>query len=156
MSASLPAPLEIFRDSFALRILLSSALFFCFSSVSIAKPRAQQAAPQKRTAVRKKKPSAIPTKPPVGSSLAATELERLARDLHEHPIGMAYERLVQFAEREKGTAIGARAALALGYYDYSRAHFTEARSWLEKAAADPLLPDYAMFWEAQNCRGPAC
>jgi soluble lytic murein transglycosylase len=152
MSASLPAPLEIFRDSFALRILLSSGLLFCFSSVCIARPRAQQAAPQKRTAVRKKKSSATPTRPPVASSLAATQLERLARDLHEHPIGMAYERLVQFAEREKGTAIGARAALALGYYDYSRAHFTEARSWLEKAAADPQLPDYAMYWEAQNDR----
>ena len=65
---------------------------------------------------------------------------------------MAYERLVEFAARQKGTAIGARAALALGYYDYSRAHFTEARSWFEKAAADPLLADYAMFWEAQNDR----
>ncbi len=65
---------------------------------------------------------------------------------------MAYERLVEFAGREKGTAMGARAALALGYYDYTRAHFTEARSWLEKAAADPVLPDYAMFWEAQNDR----
>src|SRR4029077_18813787 len=73
-------------------------------------------------------------------------------DLHEHPIGMAYERLGQFAGREKGTAIGARAALALGYYDYSRAHFTEGRSWLEKAAADPILSDYAMYWEAQNDR----
>src|SRR4029077_12572243 len=84
--------------------------------------------------------------------LAATQLEILARDLHEHPIGIAYERLVQFAEREKGTAIGARAALALAYHDYTRAAYTEARSWLEKAAADPLLPDYAVFWEAQNDR----
>ena len=67
-------------------------------------------------------------------------------------MGAAYERLVEFAGRQKGTAIGARAALALGYYDYTRAHFTEARSWFEKAAADPLLPDYAMFWEAQNDR----
>ncbi len=88
----------------------------------------------------------------MATSLAEQQLEKLAHDLHEHPIGTAYERLVQFAEREKGTAIGARAALALGYYDYTRAHFTEARSWLEKAAADPLLPDYAMFWEAQNDR----
>ena len=67
-------------------------------------------------------------------------------------MGVAYDRLVQFAERQKGTAVGARAALALGYYDYTRAHFTEARNWLEKAAADPLLPDYALYWEAQNDR----
>src|SRR5207245_3859038 len=105
----------------------------------------------KRTITRKKSP-ATPAKPPVASSLAEQQLERLAHELHERPMGMAYERMVEFAQREKGTAIGARAALALGYYDSSRAHFTEARSWLEQAAADPLLPDYAMFWEAQNDR----
>jgi peptidoglycan lytic transglycosylase len=103
------------------------------------------------TPVKKKSP-ATPARPPVTSSLAEQQLERLAHDLHEHPMGMAYERLVEFAGRERGTAIGARAALALGYYDYTRAHFTEARSWLEKAAADPLLLDYAMFWDAQNDR----
>jgi soluble lytic murein transglycosylase len=110
-----------------------------------------QAKTHKRAAA-KKKSSATPPRPPVATSAAEQQLERLARDLHEHPMGTAYERLVQFAEREKGTAIGARAALALGYYDYTRAHFLEARSWLEKAAADPLLPDYAMYWEAQNDR----
>jgi len=88
----------------------------------------------------------------VASSAADQRLEQLARDLHDRPMAMAYERLAEFATREKGTAIGARAALALGYYDYTRAHFTEARSWLEKASADPLLADYAMFWEAQNDR----
>ena len=121
------------------------------ANLAIAAPLAQQTKTQKRT-VAKKKPSAAPSKPPVTTSLAGQQLERLARDLHEHPTGIAYERLAQFATREKGTAIGSRAALALGYYDYTRAHFTEARSWLEKASADPLLGDYAMFWEAQNDR----
>ncbi|PYU35062.1 MAG: hypothetical protein DMG31_04760, partial [Acidobacteria bacterium] len=139
------------RKFFAQTALLSCALCFCLSNLSTAAPLPQQAKTQKRASV-KKKSSVIPTKPPVAGSLAEQQLERLARDLHEHPMGMAYERLVQFAGREKGTAVGARAALALGYYDYSRAHFTEARSWLEQAAADPLLPDYAMFWEAQNDR----
>src|SRR5207244_262369 len=121
------------------------------SDLGLASPMEQQATTQKRTAA-KKKSSVTLARPPIATSLAEQQLERLARDLHEHPAGTAYERLVQFAEREKGTAIGARAALALGYYDYTRAHFTEARSWFEKAAADPLLPDYAMFWEAQNDR----
>jgi peptidoglycan lytic transglycosylase len=140
--------------------LASCVLCLCVPPAAKALQSAQQAgqpaqAPKRTTkgaTARKKRPAAIPAKPPVASSLAEQQLERLARDLHEHPIGMAYERLTQFAEREKGTAIGARAALALGYYDYTRAHFTEARSWLEKAAADPLLPDYALFWEAQNDR----
>jgi soluble lytic murein transglycosylase len=118
-------------------------------------PAAQQPAAPKPNApkhtVAKRRP-VTPAKPPVASSLAEQQLERLAHELHEHPTGMAYERFVDFAQHEKGTAVGARAALALGYYDYSRAHFTEARSWLEKAAADPLLADYAMFWEAQNDR----
>ena len=140
------------RKFFAQTALLSSALCFCVSNLSIAAPRLPQEKTDQRASARKKKPSVTPTKPPVASSLAEQQLERLARDLHEHPMGMAYERLVQFAGSEKGTAVGARAALALGYYDYSRAHFTEARSWLEQAAADPLLPDYAMFWKAQNDR----
>ena len=143
------------RRFFALPILLSCALCTCFSNPGMAAPRmpqaVQQAQTRKRT-VAKKKPAVTPAKPPVASSLAEQQLERLAHDLHEHPMATAYERLAEFAEREKGTAIGARAGLALGYYDYTRAHFTEARSWFEKAAADPLLPDYAMFWEAQNDR----
>jgi len=119
----------------------------CFSILGMAAP--QQTSAQKKPVVRKK---SVPAKPPVAMPTSAQQLERLARDLHDHPMGMSYERLVQFADRGKGTAVGARAALALGYYDYSRAHFTEARSWLEKATADPLLPDYALYWEAQNDR----
>jgi soluble lytic murein transglycosylase len=133
-----------------LPILLSGALSCCALGATNATPQVQ-AKSQKRPTARKKSTVAAP-KPPVAIPAADQELERLARDLHEHPIGTAYERLVQFAEREKATAIGARAALALGYYDYTRGHFTEARSWLEKAAVDPLLPDYALYWEAQNDR----
>lgn len=136
---------------FALPIVLSCVLCLSVSNALMASPLAQQTKTQKR-APAKRKSAVSPARPPVASSLAEQQLERLARDLHEHPMGAAYERLVEFAGRQKGTAIGARAALALGYYDYTRAHFTEARSWFEKAAADPLLPDYAMFWEAQNDR----
>ena len=138
-----------------LSITFFVVLCLCVSNPSVAAPPAQQTNPKQTSAQKHtvaKKRSATPAKPPLASSLAEQQLERLAHELHEHPMGMAYERLVDFAQREKGTAIGARAALALGYYDYSRAHFTEARSWLEKAAADPLLADYAMFWEAQNDR----
>jgi soluble lytic murein transglycosylase len=144
------------RGFFALSALLFCALCLFLSNALMAAPPVRQAVqqtqPQKRTTAKRKKSSVTPATPPIATSLAEQQLERLAHDLHEHPIGMAYERLVQFGERETGTAIGARAALALGYYDYTRAHFAEARSWFEKAAADPLLSDYAMFWEAQNDR----
>jgi peptidoglycan lytic transglycosylase len=152
---------RLFALPFLFPLTFCIALCLCLSNSSGAAPLMQQTSTQhtstqqthsaKRTITRKKAP-ATPAKPPVASSLAEQQLERLAHELHEHPMGMAYERMVEFAQREKGTAIGARAALALGYYDYSRAHFTEGRSWLEKAAADPLLSDYAMFWEAQNDR----
>src|SRR5207245_11058875 len=121
------------RKFFAQTALLSSALCFCVSNLSMAAPRLQQEKTNRRASARKKKPSVTPTKPPVASSLAEQQLERLARDLHEHPMGMAYERLVQFAGSEKGTAVRARAALALGYYDYSRAHFADGRGWLAQA-----------------------
>jgi soluble lytic murein transglycosylase len=145
------------RNGFALSrisagpIVLPAALCLFLGNLVAAPARTQQTSSQKRSAV-EKKTTAPTTKPPVASSAADQQLERLARDLHEHPVAIAYERLAEFATREKGTAIAARAALALGYYDYTRAHFMEARSWLEKASADPLLADYAMFWEAQNDR----
>jgi soluble lytic murein transglycosylase len=140
------APLRFF----ALAILLLAALSGSALGASQAAPQVR--AKSSKRPVARKPSTAAPAKPPVAIPAADQELERLARDLHEHPIGTAYERLVQFAEREKTTAIGARAALALGYYDYTRGHFTEARGWLEKATVDPLLPDYALYWEAQNDR----
>src|SRR5260370_38189226 len=85
------------RNFFAQTALLSSALCFCVSNLSIAAPRLQQEKTDKRASARKKKPSVTPTKPPVASSLAEQQLERLPRDLHDHPMGIAYERLVQFA-----------------------------------------------------------
>jgi len=41
---------------------------------------------------------------------------------------------------KRTTDQGTRAALALGYYDYNRNRYAEARKWLEKAAADLCLP----------------
>jgi len=79
-------------------------------------------------------------------------LGRLAHELHDRPTAAAYEGLSQFAAREAQTAVGARAALALGYYDFMRDHYAEAGNWLAKAAADPLLADYALYWQAQDDR----
>ncbi len=151
MSGAVPRFGFGFSSSFAAVILL---LGFCSANVHAASPQARQtkSQPSPKSHVAHKKAAAVPPKPPVASSAADQQLERLARDLHDHPMALAYDRLAQFATREKGTAVGARAALALGYYDYTRAHFMEARSWLEKASADPLLADYALFWEAQNDR----
>jgi len=83
---------------------------------------------------------------------ADQELERLARALRDKPTGALYDQLSQFQTEHAKTAMGARAALALGYHDYMRGHYPEARTWLEKAVSDPLLADYALYWKAVNDR----
>jgi len=40
-----------------------------------------------------------------------------------------------------------RAALALGYYDYRRKRYAEARAWFQEARGDRLLQGYALYWE---------
>ena len=45
--------------------------------------------------------------------------------------------------------LGARAALALGYYDLSRDKPDLALAWLRKAVDDKLLREYVQYWQAQ-------
>jgi soluble lytic murein transglycosylase len=76
----------------------------------------------------------------------------LARQLSENRTPAAYQELVRFADTQAGSPLGPRAALALGYYDFQEKRYPEARKWLEKAAADPLLADYALYWTAMTDR----
>ena len=80
------------------------------------------------------------------------ELERLARPLHEKPTMALYTELAKFAAAHAKTALGGRAALALAYYDFTQNNFSDARAWLNKAASDPLLADYALYWKGTNDR----
>jgi soluble lytic murein transglycosylase len=93
-----------------------------------------------------------PASPKAAVPQADQELERLARALRDKPANSLYDQLSQFQAQHAKTALGARAALALGYYDYTRGHAPEARTWLEKAVSDPLLADYALYWKALNDR----
>ncbi len=43
-----------------------------------------------------------------------------------------------------------RAALALGYFDYTKAHYAQAAKWFDRAKGDPLLRDYLLYWTAEN------
>lgn len=61
----------------------------------------------------------------------------------------AYTRLARFAKTHAKEELGARAALALGYDDYSNGRYTQARAWLDLAKPEKLLPDYVLFWSAQ-------
>ena len=64
----------------------------------------------------------------------------------------AYEKLAAFATKNVSTVWGARAALALGYDDYSKNRTGQAVGWLTKAENDALLREYALFWMAQTKR----
>jgi soluble lytic murein transglycosylase len=64
----------------------------------------------------------------------------------------SYDKLAAFANKQASSAWGQRAALAIGYDDYSKARFPQALTWLQKAQADPLLREYSLFWTAQTNR----
>jgi soluble lytic murein transglycosylase len=82
---------------------------------------------------------------------AQKELAGLARDLH-HSASGSYDKLAAFANKNASSVWGQRAALALGYDDYSKTRMPQALSWLQKAKTDPLLLEYTLFWTAQTER----
>jgi soluble lytic murein transglycosylase len=112
-----------------------------------------------------KKPKAVPCqtgcKPETTSPLVAAdtpedeaaqkELAELARSVHGGVPG-EYEKLSAFAVKNTTNVWGARAALALGYQDFSKNRHAQALGWLLKAQNDTLLREYALYWTAQAQR----
>ena len=97
------------------------------------------------------KPETPPPQVPVETpddDAALKELTGLARELRNRAPG-AYERLSAFATRNTTNVWGARAALALGYEDFSNKRAPQALGWLLKAQNDTLLREYALYWTAQ-------
>ena len=78
---------------------------------------------------------------------AQKELILLARDVHHGTPG-SYEKLAAFANKNSASVWGQRAALSLGYEEYSHAHMQQAFAWLQKAKPDTLLREYTLFWTA--------
>ena len=79
------------------------------------------------------------------------EMADMAHELHSAVPG-AYEKLSAFAIKNGGNVWGARAALALGYDDYSKNRAAQAATWLAKAQNDSVLREYALFWSAESKR----
>ena len=82
---------------------------------------------------------------------AQKELSELARETHNGTPG-AYQKLSAFAVKNTTNVWGARAALALGYEDFSKNRHAQALGWLLKAQNDTLLREYALYWTAQAQR----
>ena len=65
------------------------------------------------------------------------------------PNATTYAALSAFASRNAKNETGARAALALGYYDLTRDKPDLALGWLRKAVGEKLLREYVLYWQAQ-------
>ena len=97
-------------------------------------------------------PAASAAGEPAKKSAPAEQLESWARALHDRNPAVAYSNLSLLASAKKPGELGRRAALALGYYDYSKGNYAKARAWLDKAEGDPLLEDYVLYWRAETDR----
>jgi soluble lytic murein transglycosylase len=79
------------------------------------------------------------------------ELADLASGLRTS-VPHAYDQLAVFAVKNASNVWGARAALALGYQDYSKNRPQQAAAWLKKAEGDTTLREYTLYWSAQSKR----
>jgi peptidoglycan lytic transglycosylase len=123
---------------FAVRIVIAAAACLVFSLSLLAATPTDTA--KSKTAKKKALASAPDQK----------QLEQLTRVLKQKNPTAAYARLSAFALQKSSGSLGTRAALALGYYDYNKAHYQDAAKWLARAKSDPLLSDYALFWSAET------
>jgi len=80
------------------------------------------------------------------------EIASLCRALRAQDSAANYSSLAAFAREHENDPAGPVAALALGYRDYTRGRAADAAAWLSRAEQGTLLPDYALYWEAQNAQ----
>jgi len=92
----------------------------------------------------------IATATPEDSALQK-ELAELGRALRTGAPG-TYDKLAAYAKKNSANVWGARAALALGYQDYSKNHAQQALVWLKQAQADTTLREYALYYSALSKR----
>jgi soluble lytic murein transglycosylase len=134
-------------------VVAAVALLVC------AAPRAgaQTAAPPvKKHKARSSTSSAASTKAAAAAASATSsadlqekQLAQLSRALRDNPNATTYSALSAFASRNAKNETGARAALALGYYDLTRDKPDLALGWMRKAVGEKLLREYVLYWQAQ-------
>jgi len=139
------------------RSILALTLSFVLSFGSVLDASAQSSGRRRRTRKPKVPACQAGCKPEVSKpevtadtpqdEAAQKELADLARALHG-PSKDAYQQLSAFAVKNTTNVWGARAALALGYEDYSKNRASQALGWLMKAQNDALLREYALYWTA--------
>ena len=137
--------------------LIAFALLLVFACGADAQSRKKK----KKTTKSKAVPCQTGCKPETSAPALATstpedaalqkDLAVLARSLRNASPG-AYDKLAAFAGQNSGNVWGARAALALGYDDYTKNRLPAAMAWFAKANGDEVLREYTLFWKAQTER----
>jgi soluble lytic murein transglycosylase len=82
----------------------------------------------------------------------AGELQTLAQALRQQDSELRYTNLAEFARAHAASDLGARAAIALGYRDWTRKRYPQALAWLERGLKDPVLEQFALYWHALALR----
>ncbi len=113
-----------------------------------AKPAKKPATKSSAKSAAAKKPAAVAAAP--ATDLLEKQLAQLSRALRDHPNATTYAALSAFASRNAKNETGARAALALGYYDLTREKPDLALGWMRKAVGEKLLREYVLYWQAQT------
>ena len=135
------------------RILACVAVLTLFLIPVLPESYAQTAAkPAKRTAAKSvAKAPKQPAVPPVAVAAEAGEkqLAQLSRALRVDGNATTYSTLSAFAKQNTKNELGARAALALGYYDLAGDKPDLALGWLRRAVDEKLLREYVQYWQAQ-------
>jgi peptidoglycan lytic transglycosylase len=126
---------------------IARVLIFLLVSTSAVFARTDSKPERKTSTTTHQSPQAKPAAP---AGMSTKERESLSRDLKGNTPAAAYARLSAFASTKSSGVAGARVALAIGYYDYSRQHYADAGKWLNLARRDTLLTDYAIYWQAEN------
>lgn len=127
-------------------VLFAGILLVLCPWVAQARQKARKSHSSRTTQTAKTAPSA----PAAPSAAVVTALEKLTAQLKDRNFAAAYAALSALALQKSSHGLNTRAALALGFYDYSRNRYGDATRWLEIAKKDPLLGDYALYWDAEN------
>jgi len=135
----------------SLALSLGGALDAVAQTTSHKRKSKKPASPPCRTGCKPETPAPLLPAATPEDEAAQKELSELARDVHSGAAG-AYAKLSAFASKNTTNVWGARAALALGYEDFSKNRSAQALGWLLKAQNDALLREYALYWTAQAQR----
>jgi soluble lytic murein transglycosylase len=147
MAAGKASCFRIRAISVVLMLLLLAAVFPLHAQTSARPATKTSTVAPKKTPVRPARKNA----PGVSSTKTSEkQLAELSRALRENSNANSYAALSAFAAKNAENELGARAALALGYYDLSRDKSQQALGWLRKARKEKLLREYVQYWLAQT------